>query len=49
VQVPMITKVQKPVEVPQVEFVDTHIHIPIQKQRHVPTITNSFKNVRDKK
>merc|ERR1719335_326977 len=41
----MITKVQKAVEVPQVEFVDNHIHIPVQKQRHVPVIQKIQKPV----
>merc|ERR1719382_810271 len=41
----MITKVQRQVEVPQVEFVDTHVHVPVQKQRHVPTITKVQKPV----
>merc|ERR1719287_17686 len=26
------------VDVPQVEFVDHHIHVPVQKQRHVPDV-----------
>ena len=34
----MITRVQKPVEVPQVEYVDHHVHVPVQKQRHVPVV-----------
>merc|ERR1719323_1634243 len=38
-------KVQKHVEVPQVEFIDNHVHIPVQKQRHVPAITKVQKPV----
>jgi len=43
--VPMITKVQKMVDVPQVEIVDVHVHIPVQKHRQVPTITKVQKPV----
>jgi len=41
----MVTKVQKFVDVPQVEFVDYHIHVPVQKHRHVPTIQKVQRNV----
>merc|ERR1719291_690088 len=33
------------VDVPQVEFVDNHIHIPVQKHRHVPEIQTIEKAV----
>jgi len=39
VQVPMVTKVQKVVDVPQVEFIDTHVHVPVMKERQVPAVT----------
>ena len=32
VQVPMIQKVQKTVEVPQVQYEDQIVHVPVQKQ-----------------
>eukprot|EP00913_Durusdinium_trenchii_P009858 g9254.t1 len=32
----MVNTVQKTVEVPQIEYIDNHVHIPVQKQRHVP-------------
>jgi hypothetical protein len=38
-QVAMITKVQKTVEVPQIECVDHHTHVPARKQRHAPMVT----------
>merc|ERR1719352_2157027 len=38
-------KVQKQVEVPQIEFVDKHVHIPVQKQRHVPVVQKIPKHV----
>merc|ERR1712127_452944 len=41
----MVSKVQKHVDVPQVEFIDNHIHIPVQKQRQVPAITKVQKPV----
>merc|ERR1719188_1646867 len=41
----MITTVQRQVEVPQVEFVDTHVHVPVQKQRHVPQVVPVQKHV----
>merc|ERR1719223_1862060 len=41
----MVQTVQKTVEVPQVEFIDTHVHIPVHKQRHVPMVTVSQKHV----
>merc|ERR1719223_1900824 len=41
----MVQTVQKTVEVPQVEFVDTHVHIPVHKQRHVPMVTVSQRHV----
>merc|ERR1711972_223682 len=36
---------QKFVDVPQVQYVDNHIHIPIQKHRHVPMIQKIQKPV----
>merc|ERR1711953_647850 len=44
-QVPMISKVQKTVEVPQVEFVDNHVHVPVHKHRHVPMVSVVQKQV----
>merc|ERR1719504_397183 len=38
-------KVQKTVDVPQVEYVDNHVHIPVQKHRHVPVIQKIQKPV----
>merc|ERR1719335_1151173 len=34
----MLSKVQKTVEIPQIEFVDNHVHVPVHKHRHVPVI-----------
>merc|ERR1711933_84491 len=31
--------------IPQVEFIDNHVHIPVQKQRQVPAITKVQKPV----
>merc|ERR1719162_2962485 len=41
----MIQKVQRTVEVPQVEYVDNHIEIPVHKQRHIPMVTVSQRHV----
>merc|ERR1719394_308117 len=38
-------QVQKVVEVPQVEFVDQHVHVPVQKHVQVPMITKVQKPV----
>merc|ERR1719282_1889440 len=38
-------KVQKAVDVPQVEYIDNHVHIPVQKHRHVPVIQKVQKPV----
>merc|ERR1712203_710512 len=38
-QVPMVSKVQKTVEIPQIEFVDHHVHVPVHKHRHVPMVS----------
>ena len=35
-QVPLVTKVQRNVEVPQVEYDDQVVEVPIQKQVHIP-------------
>merc|ERR1712110_1262463 len=32
-------------EVPQIQFVDNHVHIPLQKHRHVPMIQKVQKTV----
>merc|ERR1719324_1348659 len=34
----MISTVQRTVEVPQIEYVDNHVHIPVHKHRHVPVV-----------
>merc|ERR1711972_906949 len=36
---------QKFVDVPQIQFVDNHVHIPVQKHRHVPMIMKIQKPV----
>merc|ERR1712151_1448277 len=36
---------QKFVEVPEIQIVDSHVHIPIQKHRHVPMIQKVQKTV----
>ena len=33
VHVPMVTVVKKTVEVPQIEYIDHHVHVPVKKQR----------------
>merc|ERR550537_2010511 len=40
----MIQKVQRTVEIPQVEYVDNHIHIPVHKHRHVPMVSIAHKH-----
>merc|ERR1712187_513911 len=44
-QVPMIQKVKKQVDVPQVQFVDRHVHVPVHKHRHVPVVSVAQKHV----
>merc|ERR1712087_1053171 len=34
----MVTTKQKTVEVPQIQYVDKEVHIPTQRQRHVPVV-----------
>merc|ERR1719263_2212448 len=41
----MIQQVQRTVEVPQIEYVDNHIHIPVHKHRHVPMVSITHKHV----
>merc|ERR1719379_2845915 len=41
----MLSKVQKTIEVPQIEFVDNHVHVPVHKHRHVPMVTTAQKHV----
>merc|ERR1719217_368744 len=41
----MVQKVQKTVPVPQIEYVDNHVHIPVHKHRHVPMVSVSQKHV----
>merc|ERR1712176_1173770 len=41
----MIMKVPKTVQVPQVEYVDNHIHVPVHKHRHVPMVSVAQKHV----
>merc|ERR1719254_187943 len=38
-------KVPKTVQVPQVEYVDNHIHVPVHKHRHVPMVSVAQKHV----
>merc|ERR1712176_1613012 len=44
-QVPMVQKVERTVEVPQIEYVDNHVHIPVHKHRHVPMVSVTQKHV----
>merc|ERR1719281_2376624 len=41
----MVQKVQRTVQVPQVEYVDNHVHVPVHKQRHVPMVSVTQKHV----
>merc|ERR1719220_2979306 len=45
VQVPMVTTVQKEVDVPQVQIIDKIVEVPVQKQMQVPMITKVTKEV----
>lgn len=38
-QVPMITKVQKSVDVPQIEYEDKIVEVPIQKPVHLALLS----------
>merc|ERR1712066_778885 len=44
-QVPSIQKIQKTVEVPQVQYVDRIVDVPVVKQRQVPAIQKLQKTV----
>merc|ERR1712086_1120368 len=37
--------VQKTVAVPQIEYVDNHVHIPVHKHRHVPMVSTVHRHV----
>merc|ERR1719220_3065366 len=41
----MVSQVEKTVEVPQIEYVDNHVHSPVQKHRHVPVVQKVQKTV----
>merc|ERR1719221_1558879 len=43
--VPSIQKVQKTVEVPQVQYIDRVVDVPVMKQRHVPSVQRVQKPV----
>merc|ERR1712048_1203611 len=38
-------KVPKTVQVPQVEYVDNHVHVPVHKHHHVPMVSVAQKHV----
>merc|ERR1719456_1927391 len=41
----MVQQVQRTVEVPQIEYVDNHVHIPVHKHRHVPMVSVAQRHV----
>merc|ERR1719183_1422329 len=41
----MVQTVQRTVEVPQIEYVDNHVHIPVHKHRHVPMVSVAQRHV----